>query len=200
MMTFDAIKINNALTLLGELLASEGLGPYRLAICGGAALISCALVSRTTIDVDVVAMLDENAELISPDPMPPDLLRISQVVQRNLDLPDNWLNNGPSREPGGLFQVGLPLGFAQRLVSRDFGPSLTVFFPNRYDQIHFKVFASVDSGPGRHTDDLLNLKPTPGEMEAASRWALEHDPSPGFRLILVSMLQKLGYKDVAERL
>jgi hypothetical protein len=200
MLTFDARRINDALNLLGELLASEGLGPYRVAVCGGAALISCALVSRTTIDVDVVAMLDENAELVSPDPMPPDLLRISQVVQRNLDLPDNWLNNGPSREPGGLFQVGLPLGFAQRLVSRDFGPSLTVFFPDRFDQIHFKVFAAVDSGPGRHTDDLLNLKPTSEEMESASRWAMKHDPSPGFRLILVSMLQKLGYKDVAKKL
>jgi hypothetical protein len=200
MMTFDAGRINDALTLLGELLASEGLGPYRVAVCGGAALIACALVSRTTIDVDVVAMLDENAKLVSPDPMPPDLLRLSQVVQRNLDLPDNWLNNGPSREPGGLFQVGLPQGFAQRLVSRDFGPSLTVFFPDRIDQIHFKVFAAVDSGPGRHTDDLLNLKPTSEEMEAASRWAMNHDPSPGFRLVLMSMLQKLGYKDVAERL
>ena len=200
MMTFDVERINDALTLLGELLSSEGLGPYRVAVCGGAALISCALVSRTTIDVDVVAMLDENAKLVSPDPMPPDLLRISQVVQRNLGLPDNWLNNGPSREPGGLFQVGLPLGFAQRLVSRDFGPSLTVFFSDRFDQIHFKVFAAVDSGPGRHTDDLLNLKPTSEEMEAASRWAMKHDPSPGFRLILMSMLQKLGYKDVTERL
>jgi hypothetical protein len=49
MMTFDVERINDALTLLGELLASEGLGPCRVAVCGGAALISCALVSRTTI-------------------------------------------------------------------------------------------------------------------------------------------------------
>jgi len=48
MLTFDARRINDALNLLGELLASEGLGPYRVAVCGGAALISCALVSRTT--------------------------------------------------------------------------------------------------------------------------------------------------------
>ncbi len=111
MMTFDARRINDALTLLGELLASEGLGPYRVAVCGGAALISCALVSRTTVDVDVVAMLDENAELVSPDPMPPDLLRISQVVQRNLDLPDNWLNNGPKSRARRSVPSWAPSGF-----------------------------------------------------------------------------------------
>lgn len=200
MMALDAKRIDEALTLLGELLTSEGLSSYRVVLCGGAALISCSLVARTTNDIDVVAMLDEKAELVSPDPLPSELLRVAQEVQRNLDLTDVWLNNGPSREPGGLFQVGLPEGFTQRLTSREYGPNLTVFFPDRFDQIHFKVFAAVDSGPGRHTDDLLDLKPTLDEMEAASRWAMKHDPSAGFQTVLMSMLRKLGYEDVAKRL
>ena len=32
-----------------------------------------------------------------------------------MGLDANWLNNGPSRGEGGLFQMGLPDGFADRL-------------------------------------------------------------------------------------
>jgi hypothetical protein len=123
----------------------------------------------------------------------------SQVAE-DLDLAETWLNNGPSREPGGLYQVGLPEGIGGRLTRRDFGERLTVYYVSRVDQIYFKVFASVDSGPGRHVDDLMELKPSPDEMEKAAIWAMTHDRSVGFRMVLVSMLRQMGFKDVAERI
>jgi hypothetical protein len=46
-------QIVSSLQLLGEILALERLGPFRIAVCGGAGLIACALVSRqTTRDVE----------------------------------------------------------------------------------------------------------------------------------------------------
>jgi len=192
--------IDLALGQLGEHLAHAGPHRYELVICGGAALISCALVQRlTTRDVDIVA-LKSNAGLISPDPLPEILLRTADRVRMDLDLPENWINNGPSREPGGLFQVGLPQGLESRLTSKRFGPNLTVYFISRIDQIHFKLFASVDSGPGRHVEDLRDLKPTPQEIEQAAKWAVQHDPSDGFKVVLMAMLKQMGFVDVAERL
>ena len=71
-----------------------------------------------------------------------------------MGLVDNWLNNGPSRDEGGLFQMGLPVGFAERLKERVYGLRLTVYFAGRLDQIHFRLYAATDRG-GVHIDDLL---------------------------------------------
>ena len=139
---FDSERIEQALQLLGERLTLAEVGPYSLVVCGGAALISCGLVSRmTTHDVDIVAMMNMGSDLVSPDPLPGELIRIASQVAEDLDLPETWLNNDPSREPGGLYQLGLPEGIGERLTQRDFGEYLTVYFVSRIDQVYFKVFA-----------------------------------------------------------
>lgn len=187
--------------MLGERLTLEDAGPYGLVVCGGAALICCGLISRnTTHDVDIVAMKGKESDFVSPDPLPDELLRMALQVAEDLDLPETWLNNGPSRESGGLYQLGLPEGIGQRLTRREFGKHLTVYFVGRIDQIFFKVFAAVDSGPGRHVDDLMELNPLPDEMEKAALWAMTHDNSSGFREVLISMLCQMGFRDIAERI
>jgi len=171
-----------------------------LVVCGGAAPIFNRLVQRqTTRDVDIVALHNARG-LISPDPLPDELLREANVVRLEFNLVENWLNNGPSRDPGGLFQVGLPQGLDSRMTSKQYGPKLTVHFISRFDQIHFKLFACADSGLGRHTEDLRDLKPTTEEINQAADWVLQHDPSEGFRLVFKSMLKQMGFTDVAERL
>lgn len=191
-------QIDLTLRLLGERLSLAQAGPYRLVVCGGAALIACALISRqTTKDIDVVAMMDATGLMLSPDPLPPALLQEAARVARDLDLPPDWLNNGPSREPGGLFQLGLPAGFQERLVRRDYGAALTVYFAGRLDQICFKLYAAVDQGAGRHLSDLRELNPTHEEIALAARWAVTHDPSDGFRQVLISLLRQLGHDDIA---
>lgn len=47
-------------------------------------------------------------------------------------------------------------------------------------------------------DDLLKLKPTNEEIEIAARWSMTH--SEGYRKVLKSLLKRLGYDDVAERI
>ncbi|MFH0909462.1 MAG: DUF6036 family nucleotidyltransferase [bacterium] len=193
-------RIDEVFHLMGERMELESVEPLGIVVCGGAALIVRSLVARTTRDVDVIAMMNPASDLMSPDPLPATLVDIAARVAKDLDLPKMWLNNEPSREPGGLFQMGLPTGFKERLIRRDYGDRLSVYFISRLDQIHFKVYAAVDSGPGRHLNDLLQLKPSPDEIEQAARWAVTHDVSDAFRTLLASMLRKLGFNDVAQRI
>jgi len=167
-------------------------------VCGGSALIMTGMVARTTRDVDIVALATSKT-LHSPDPLPDDLRKAANEAAEDMGLPDNWLNNKPSRGEGGLFQMGLPGGLVERLHSQPYGSHLTVYFIDRLDQIHFKLYAAVDRG-GYHIDDLLGLVPTSDEIEMAARWAMSHDVSEGFALVLKDLLRKLGYAETADRL
>jgi hypothetical protein len=94
-----------------------------------------------------------------------------------------------------LLELGLPENFRGRLHTQVFGPALTVHFAGRIDQVHFKLYAVVDQGPGRHLDDLQALKASRDELIAAAQWAQTHDPSVGFRAELLRVLTHLGVGD-----
>jgi hypothetical protein len=193
-------NLERALKLLAGRLDLAQAEPIRLVVCGGSALIAQGLISRTTRDIDVVALMDSDHCLISPAPLPESLMKAVKEVARDLGLADDWINNGPSSGEGGLFQLGLPEGLADRLDERVYGPRLTVCFIGRIDQIHFKLYAAVDRWDGTHLDDLLSLAPSDAELEAAARWAMTHDVSEGFRMILKDMLRQIGHESVAERI
>ena len=189
-------RLTEALTLLGERLRLVGAEPLELVVCGGSSLIAAGFVSRVTRDVDVIALRVRGEEIISARPLPPALLEAATRVAADLGLPEGWLNNGPA----DLFEMGLPDGFASRLQQRAFGSHLTVWFAGRLDQIHFKLYAAADQGPGRHVDDLIALNPSPGELATAARWAFTHDVSPGFRSLMRELLTQLGHDDVARQI
>jgi hypothetical protein len=167
----------------------------KIIVCGGSSLIATGLVERTTRDLDIVALLDRSNRIKTAKPLPEALVTAGSQVARDLGLVENWLNN----EPAALLKLGLPDGFLDRIHEKRYGECLTVNFIGRYDQIHFKVYAAVDQGPGRHVDDLRALHPTEVEMGDAARWALTHDRSDGFRKVLKEMLTVLGYASVAEK-
>ena len=199
-MAKDIKNLERALKLLGARLDLAQAPAIGLVVCGGSALIALGLIKRTTRDVDVLALVNSSGDMISPDPLPSYLLDAAKEVARDLGLSENWLNNGPSSDAGGIFQLGLPEGIAGRLYARSYGDRLSVHFIGRLDQIHLKLYAAADSGEGTHLDDLLSLKPDDVELEAAARWAMTHDISPGFRMILKDMLRQLGYESVADRI
>jgi len=190
-------QLVTALRLLDGRLMRAGAPSVHLVVCGGAAMIATGLLGRTTRDVDIVALLEDGQRLAAPVPLPPHLIEAADEVAEVLNLPKDWLNNGPSRDGGGLFQMGLPEGLQARLHRREYGGHLTVHFVDRLDQIHFKLYAAVDRG-GYHVADLEALKPTPAELTAAARWALTHDVSEEFRQLLKQMLEVLGYGNAAE--
>ena len=194
----DDEMIRRAFRLLGELLAFRDAPPLHLVVCGGAALRMTRLHHRTTKDVDVLALVDEKmGELTSPAPLPPPLLEAVEIVARELNLPADWLNNGPSSDEGGLFQMGLPSGLFGRLDTHEFHRTVKVSFVSRIDQIHFKLFAAIDQPASYHSADLLILKPSSEELQQALSWAMTHDVSEGFRICAKNFLVKIGYPDVA---
>ena len=178
------------MSALAEQLAARG-ERYELVVIGGAALLALGFVQRTTRDVDIVAMR-EGGGLVPPEPMPTPLREARDRVAADFGITDGWLNTGPR----SLLSDGLPDGFTDRLETRRYGDSLVVHFASRIDQIHFKLYAAVDQGPGKHESDLQALEPTRDELIAAARWTRQLDPSPGFKQILLECLAYFGVEDV----
>ena len=189
MSKFTSQALDHTFILMESRLKSNSSPPVRLLICGGSALIALHLVSRTTTDVDILAIVDSRDNLISPAPMPAYLSKAADEVALLSGLPLNWLNNGPSSDLGGLFQEGLPEGILKRAQKKQYGSHLDLFFIGRIDQIFLKVYASVDR-LGVHVDQL----------ERAGRWCMTHDPSEPFKMLLKSMFIQLGYGDAARKL
>ncbi|MGC1164882.1 MAG: DUF6036 family nucleotidyltransferase [Solirubrobacterales bacterium] len=178
------------LSALGEHVAALGQG-FELVVIGGSGLLALGLIERSTRDVDLLA-LRSGDELGTDKPLPAVLGAARDRVARDFALPADWLNPGPT----DLLEFGLPEGFLDRLERRDYGDSLTVYFASRYDQIHFKLYALVDQGPGKHEADLRALSPTEEELFAAAHWSRSHDSSEGYAQMLRGVLTHLGVDDV----
>jgi len=196
----DQKDVGTILSALGEQLESLSEDPVELLVCGGSALIAVGLVQRATKDVDVLARVRRartgEISLIKAKPLSAGFVTAAEKVARDFNLPENWINTGPT----SAVDLGLPDGIIERVTTRQFGNKLTVHFVGRYDQIHFKLYASADQGAGRHFDDLLALNPTEDELEQAARWSMTHDVSEEYRQVLKDLLNHMGYGNVAERL
>jgi hypothetical protein len=171
-------QIADALRLVGELLQARG-HRFHIVVTGGAAVNLLGLVSRATTDVDILAFAGEGSEgrqhLHPPDePLPAPLLKAAATVAVDLGLDAQWLNTGPASQ----WRTGLPPGLETRVQWLDYG-GLAVGLVERYDLVFFKLYAAADdTGPGSvHFQDLLALKPTVEELNAAGSWVRQQDPS-----------------------
>ena len=192
----DGPQLISALSALGEQLDYMGGTPINLIICGGSALQILGLVSRTTKDVDVLALGRTGAasslELLSADSLPDDLLSAANIVARDLGLEPNWLNN-----KAALAKQRLPEGLCERLHSKRYGDRLTIHAIDRFDQICLKLHAVVDrDSSSHHLQDLLALRPSDEEMTKAKDWCLSQDAGEDFPSLLRSCLKQIGYLNV----
>lgn len=165
-------------------------GPsLQVVICGGAALLAIGLIDRATKDIDV----------LGPPQLPPEFWEAAQTTANFFQLPHNWINLGPS----SLWNSGLPRGCQERLIPLIL-PSTAALLRyaliSRFDQIHLKLYAAVDQGPSRHVQDLMRLQPTEEELLSAAQWCLTQDVSEAFRGVLLDMLHKQGWDNVAAKL
>ncbi len=192
----ESFNAHSFLGALGEQLAYSAGGPYGLAVCGGSALNVLGLITRTTRDIDVFALVDQG-QLVPCPAMPADLAQAASRVAMDFSLPPDWINV----QAAVLQPERLPKGLTSRWVRRDYGTRLAVYYIGRVDQIHFKLHAAADRGDRTtvHFADLQRLNPSPDEIRMAARWACEtQDPSDGFRIVLRECIDALGFKDVAE--
>lgn len=174
--------------LSDQLAAAESVA--HLVVIGGSALIAIDAVSRSTSDVDVMALKTQGG-LISADPLPAPIVKAAAIVARDLGLDPNWLNTGPA----GLLHGGLPIGFAERMVERDYGAGLCVSFASRIDQIFFKLYAAADRREPRDFADLRQLQPTAAELRNAARWARTHNMPGPFDDAITETLRDFGVAD-----
>ena len=200
-MTFEnADHVNGALQRLGKRLLYDYAEPITLVVCGGSALNVLNIASRTTRDVDVLATVEETAEgirLRHDRPLPKGLRDVVAEVGRDLGLDEDWLNMGPKDV---LEVYGAPQGMTERWERREYGPSLTVCFVSRLDQVHLKLLAAADpKAEPRHLEDLLiRIKPTAEEVRAAVAWLLDRKTSPRFRGHVRRAVEALGYDNISQ--
>jgi hypothetical protein len=190
MNTIGRTQLEVALTALGDLLAARGFH-YEVVLVGGGNLILRGLIPRpTTKDLDILGV--RTSDGVAPiRPMPEPLRDAVTDVGRAFGLADDWLNAGPD----SLLDLGLPNGFVERLERRDFG-GLVAWLASWFDMVCFKLYAAVDQGlRSRHFQDLRDLEPGRDDLLAAAHCAMGHDPSPGFRTLLVGTLRALDIED-----
>lgn len=189
--------VDKILSALGEELAKLRFSADLL-VCGGSALTALGLIERATKDVDVLAFVDSNGGLTAhtAQPFPSSIAVAASRVADFFKLPKNWLNPDPT----SALDFGLPVGLLERAEIHRFGDYLTVRFLSRLDQIHFKLYAATDQGPGKHYQDLLSLHPLENEIEAAARWSRTHDPSEGYLQELRKIVTSLGFSNVSDRI
>ena len=192
---FDYRDVESYLRALDEQLGLRGRR-IELVVCGGTALNVLGLTDRATKDIDVVGIIDhEEGPGLREAEFEDWFIESAGRVAIDFDLPEGWINNGPT----SMVHTGLPEGFAERLETRSHGDNLIVHYASRFDLINLKLYAAVDR-QGQHIEDLKALEPSSEEMEAAAEWCLDQDPSVPFRSELVKFLEWMGYGDVVGRI
>ena len=174
-----------ALQAVGERLAYDGV-TCTLVVAGGAALNRLRIVDRPTIDVDVLARIgDDERTLQPPDPLPDALRRAVVAVARDRGLLENWVNTAVADQ----WRFGLPPGLGERLTWETFG-GLRIGILERRDLVYFKLYASAgQAGPDDvHVRDLLALRPSGEELQAAAAWVRTQDAGPDFHAVVARVV------------
>ncbi len=189
--------LQQALQLLGELLASRKAADYHLVVCGGSALVAQEVVSRTTHDVDVLAQQNWDQEVSSAYPLPEDLAAAAAEVARELDLKPNWLNSSASFHFPDLH--ALPTSFWTDLKTHDYGDHLRVRFVGRSGQILLKLYATLNREEDRDLEDLHALGPDADETDRGLKWLLSAIPTITHRERLGLVLARLGHEQLLQK-
>lgn len=194
--------IEDALERLNAKMAYAGMEPVELVCCGGASLNLMGWVARSTSDVDIICAARVDAkgkvELQPGKPLPAQFSDLVAQVGRELGIKQDWLNFGPAP----LVEFGLPAGLERRLKRKTFGRCLALHLVGRLDQIHLKIYATMDPKTRleTHLGDLLDLEPSETEARAAADWLLSRKTSPAFRRKLKQVLERVGHEKLAEEL
>lgn len=155
---------------------------FHTVIIGGAALIAMGIINRTTKDIDCLF------------PEIPDEIKYASscfaAENPDLDLIDNWLNNGPASLVNDL-----PDDWQDRLVTVYAGVSIIIQTLGRIDLLRTKLFALSD----RLEDwpDCIALAPTPDELETCLPWVVDRDANPYWqehvKNTFIELAERIGY-------
>jgi len=189
-------EIEHALKVLGRRMALDGAPDMEVLCCGASALCVLGLLSRSTMDVDVLGVVVRDLDLDPCEVFPMEMERAIANAGLELGLADDWFNGSASR----MLERGVPAGTLERSFAhrRTFGPCLTVRFLDRRDQVALKLFAAMDPVDGiRHLKDLEEISPEAEEISHALEWMEEWESSISFRRKLKEIVTGLGFENLA---
>lgn len=189
-------EIEHALTVLGRRMALDGAPDMEVLCCGASALCMLGLLSRSTMDVDVLGVVVQDRDLDPCEDFPEGMERAIANAGLELGLADDWFNGSAS----SLLKRGVPKGTLERSLAhrRTFGPCLTVRFLDRRDQIALKLFAAMNPADGiRHLKDLEEISPLEEEVSHALAWMGGWESSAAFRAKLKALVVGLGFEKLA---
>lgn len=190
-------EIERALSTLSRRMALTGAEDLEVLCCGASALCVLGLLSRSTMDVDVLGIISDEKEVVPCEHFSPEMETAISESGRELGLPDDWFNGSAST----LLQRTLPIGALERSKKhrKEFGPCLVVRFLDRMDQVALKLFAEMDSKDGqRHLRDLEEISPTHSEMLHAVTWMMGWKSNQAFRDRLAYLVEGFEFPDLAE--
>jgi len=196
-MDLDIQRLQEALSLLGELLAEEKKEFFHLVVCGGSGLLARKVISRATQDVDVLAQRDWDLEVHRAHPLPHLLADAASKVAQELDLPANWLNSSASFHFPDYDL--LPHSFWTDLETHEYGGWLRVSFVGRDGQILLKIYAALNRSESRDFEDLKALAPDLLETEKALKWTINAFPGLTHRSQLPDLLSYLGHDTLTKK-
>ncbi|QDU85834.1 hypothetical protein Pla163_29750 [Planctomycetes bacterium Pla163] len=176
----DRETTERLLRAVGDLLDARG-ERHQVLVVGGVALAFGNVVTRTTQDVDVIALSDPGRRTISSAvPLPPVLQQAVATVARDFDLAPDWMNS----VIGCQLDLGAPPGLLEEADWRTWG-GLDVGFAGRRALVALKLYAAADQGPrSKHVHDLVALSPSEAEWNEARAWVRDQDHSPEFHRIV----------------
>jgi hypothetical protein len=190
-------NLEDALRLLGNLLAARKTDAFWLVVCGGSALLAQQIISRATEDVDILAIRDYDGGVDGAFPLPISLKEAASQVAEELHLGGNWLNSAASLHFPDLRL--LPPSIWQELETRDYGHFLKISFVTRSGQIQLKTYAALNRSKPHDLDDLRALAPTSAEAETSVRWVLKNISGLAHRDQLPALLTYLDHAHLIER-
>lgn len=191
--------VHEALTVLGRQMALAYAEDTRLLCCGGSGLCVLELISRSTKDVDALALIVGNKTLKPIEGFSPEMERAIAQTAHMLGLESDWLNG----EASVLLERGLPEGVLERAGkhTRHYGPCLTVEFIDRLDQVALKLYAAMDPLKGRrHEEDLVELRPTEQEILHGLKWLGSWPSNEAFKKRLAFLVNGLGFPSLVSGL
>ena len=90
-------EIEHALTVLGRRMALDGAADMEVLCCGASALCVLGLLSRSTMDVDVLGVVVQDRDLDPCEVFPLEMERPIANAGLELGLADDWFNGSASR-------------------------------------------------------------------------------------------------------
>lgn len=191
-------EIEHALTVLGRRMALDGAPDIEVLCCGASALCMLGLLSRSTMDVDVLGVVVRDQDLNPCEVFSAEMERAISNAGLELGLANDWFNGSASR----LLERGVPEGTLERSFAyrKTFGPCLTVRFLDRRDQVALKLFASMNPVDGiRHLRDLEEISPEADEISHALAWMGGWKSSDAFRAKLKKIVTGFGFGELAAK-